>query len=424
MVEVATVHLWNMKAGAVSWDDERNVASFQYYPEFIRHELDISPIHMPVYGSENNIYEFPSLPMDTYYGLPGLLADSLPDKFGNTILNAWLAQQSRTPADMLPVERLCYLGNRGMGALEYTPAIYKKTKAEKIDIEEMTGVVADILAMRQALNTNTGSKGVVQDIVSVGTSAGGARAKAVVAYNQQTGDLYSGQLKAPRGAEHWLLKFDGVNPEGDPEGFGRVEFAYYQMAIACGIEMTKCHLLEIGKHAHFMTKRFDRIGNEKLHLQSLCGIAHFDFNNSSAYAYEDAFQIMRNLRLTYSDAEQLYRRMIFNVLTYNRDDHTKNISFLMDKKGKWSLSPAYDMTFSYRPDSPWVSRHQMSVNGKRERITTDDFLAVANGMNIKKPKEIIEQISGTVHQWKTYAKEAGVEPSICEQIEKLINGDR
>lgn len=421
MVNVATVHLWNKRIGAVSWDADRQVALFQYYPDFANNNiLEPSTITMPAKGAQNTIYQFSALPKDTFQGLPGMLADSLPDKFGNTVLDEWLSRTGRTKADMNPIEKLCYIGNRGMGALEYSPALHERSTAAKIDIEEMTALVADILSRREQLKTSADSAEMMKDILSIGTSAGGARAKAVIAINDMTGEIISGQVTVPEGFTHTLLKFDGVDQSINPQGFGRIEYAYYKMALDCGIAMSECRLLEIGNHAHFMTKRFDRQGNKKLHMQSLCGLAHFDFNNPAAYSYEDAFQVMRSLRLPYGDAEQMFRRMVFNVLTYNRDDHTKNIAFLMNGQGQWSLAPAFDMTFSYKPDSIWVSRHQMSVNGKRDNITEADMLAIANTMNIKKPKAIFEQIQSVAMNWLQYAKDSGVSEPVAKEILKII----
>jgi serine/threonine-protein kinase HipA len=417
MVELATVSLWNIRVGAVSWNVARQIAQFQYYPDFIQRGIEPSPITMPAAGAENIIYEFPALSKETYLGLPGMLADSLPDKFGNEILNAWLARQGRTAESLSPIERLCYIGNRGMGALEFAPPKHSETKSQKIDIEELTALVHDIIAMRGKLQTNAYSKSLINDIISVGTSAGGARAKAVIAFNSDSGEVRSGQLKAPNGFEHWLLKFDGTT---ESQGFGRIEYAYYKMATECGIIMSECRLLKMGDYAHFMTKRFDRIENEKLHLQSLCGIAHYDFNNP-IYSYEELFQVMRRLRLPYPDAEQMFRRLVFNVIAYNRDDHTKNIAFLMDRTGRWSLAPAYDITYSYRPDSIWVAKHQMSVNGKRDEITDDDLLAVAKAINIKKPKNIIEQTRDVVSNWKDIAQSCGVSDESIKAIGQVFN---
>jgi serine/threonine-protein kinase HipA len=417
MVEIAKVNLWNMEVGIVSWDTSRNIATFQYYPDFVQKGIEPAPIMMPAFGSESVVYEFPALSKETYLGLPGMLADSLPDKFGNEILNTWLIKQGRTAESLSPIERLCYVGNRGMGALEFAPPTYKESKAQKIDIEEMTALVRDIIAMRGELQTNAYSESMIKDIISIGTSAGGARAKAVIAFDKNTGEIRSGQLKAPKGFEHWLLKFDGTSESA--QGFGRIEYAYYKMAQACEITMSECRLLEIGDHAHFMTKRFDRAENKKIHLQSLCGIAHYDFN-TPVYSYEALFDVMRKLRLKYADAEQMFRRMVFNVIAYNRDDHTKNTAFLMDESGMWSLAPAYDITYAYRPDSPWVARHQMSINGKRDGIKDEDLLRVAELTNIKKPKEIIQQIKEVVSGWAEIAQSCGVTEGAVKEIGKVV----
>ncbi len=259
------------------------------------------------------------------------------------------------------------------------------------------------------------------DIIKVGTSAGGARAKAVIAFNEKTSEIRSGQADVPDNFFHWIIKFDGVKLKefGDPRGYGRIEFAYYKMASDCGIIMNECRLLEENGRAHFITKRFDRLnGNEKLHLQTLCAIAHYDYNDPNSYSYEQAFQVMRHLKLHYPDAEQLFTRMVFNVIAKNLDDHTKNISFLMDRSGVWKLSPAYDITFAYNPESKWTRRHQLSINGKRDEITKVDLLKVGKEMNIKKAKEIIERIKTVVSGWEKYAKECGVPDSQIDAIAK------
>ncbi|MCD8568928.1 MAG: type II toxin-antitoxin system HipA family toxin [Geovibrio sp.] len=397
------------------------MAQFQFTPEFIKTGLEISPIRMLAKNAENIIYSFPALPKETFLRLPPVFADSLPDKFGNKILDAWLQKQGRTPEDMNPVERLCYTGKRGMGALEYEPVLGNINKSSSIDIDELTAVVAEILQERSNLQTSLGSPEMIKDIVLVGTSAGGARAKAVIAINDDTNEIRSGQADAPEGFTHWLLKFDGIDSKSTPQGYGRIEYAYYLMAKAAGVEMTECRLLERSSHAHFLTKRFDRYdGNAKHHMLSLCGMAHYDFNNPAAYSYEMAFQVMREMKLPYSDAERLFRRMVFNVKAYNRDDHTKNVAFLMNKKGYWKLSPAYDVTFAYDTANKWLARHQMSVNGKRESISDEDLLNVAKQMNIKKPQQIIFDVISAVSNWKKYAKEAGIEKAKADFIYEVI----
>jgi serine/threonine-protein kinase HipA len=376
--------------------------------------------------SKGTIFQFQAIPKETYQGLPGLLADALPDRFGGQLIDIWLASQGRARNSMNPVERLCYQGNRGMGALEFAPAIkQEKDTTKNLEIGDLVALSKKALELKTELNTaiSQTEAEALMDIVKVGTSAGGARAKAVIAYNPLTKEVRSGQVVAPEGFEHWLIKFDGVTNEqlSDPKGYGRIEFAYYKMAIACGINMTESKLLEEGGRAHFMTKRFDRLPkNQKLHMQTLCGLCHYDYNNPNAYAYEQAFQAMRELRLPYTDAEQLYLRMVFNVIARNQDDHTKNISFLMDNSGKWKLSPAYDVTYAYNPENKWIARHQMSVNGKREGIDQSDLLNVAKQMNIKKPKDIIAQVKETVSNWKHFAQEAQMPERQALDLEKTF----
>lgn len=411
MVDYANVELWGNLVGVVYWDATRQTANFEYVSKFVQNGLNLSPLRMPV--EANRIYSFSELNFKTFKGLPGMLADSLPDNFGNALINRWLAEQGRDPDSCNPIERLLYQGKRGMGALEFEPA--KKgisNVSEKIELDSLIEAARIVLSNQKKLNVRLQEKeSDLLKIMKVGTSAGGARAKAVIAYNEITHEIKSGQLNAPEGFTHWLIKLDGVtnNELGDPKHYGRIEYAYYKMAVSCGIEMTDCRLLEENGRAHFMTKRFDRIGEkEKIHMQTLCGLAHFDFNMSGAYSYEQLFQTMRMLHLSYKDAEQAYRRMVFNIVARNQDDHTKNFSFLMDKEGKWRLSPAYDVAYAYNPSGDFTSQHQMSVNGKRDNFTKEDLLKFAQSMNIKKPDEIIEEVISSVSQWDKTAQECGV----------------
>ncbi len=421
---VARVYIWNQLVGMVAWDEARGYAVFEFDADFVKGNLDLAPLHMPLEQARNNrIFYFPGLNADTFKGLPGLLADSLPDNYGNALIDAWLARQGRNPQSVTPVERLCFIGTRGMGALEFQPSKEpQKEKSEALEIEDLLQIAREMLQKKASLNGNLNRDKLqaIKSIIKVGTSAGGARAKAIIAFNETTGEVRSGQLPTDAGFENWIIKFDGVLNEitGDPQGYGRIEYAYHKMAVAAGIEMTECRLLEENDRAHFMTRRFDRIENEKLHLQSLCGIAHFDYNNPNLYSYEQAFQVMRQLRLPYSQAEQFYMRMVFNVMARNQDDHTKNIAFLMQKNGDWKLSPAFDVTYAYNPEKGWTMRHQMSVNGKRENIEKDDLIAVAKAMNIKKPTQLIEQISVAIKNWKLFAEMAGVPYKQAKAIQK------
>jgi len=420
----ASVNIWNQFIGALYWDETTETGSFEFDESFIKKGLDLSPIRMPLEELQrgNRIFSFSGLSKQTYHGLPGLLADSLPDKFGNELINAWLARQGRTPESMNPLERLCYIGKRGMGALEFEPASSGATDtAITIEIDELVRLAKDAINQKKGLAANMDDKDGLINIIRVGTSAGGARAKAVIAYNEKTEEVRSGQLDVPSGFTHWLIKLDGVTNDklGDPEGYGRIEFAYYKMAIACGIDMMESKLKEEHGRAHFMTKRFDRVsGNEKLHMQTLCGMAHYDYNQPTTYSYEQAFQVMRDLRLDHADAEQLFRRMVFNVISRNNDDHTKNVSFLMDSSGNWKLSPAYDVTYAFDPSNIWLAQHNLSVNGKRKDISKDDILAIAKEISVKRGKDIIKEIAGIVEKWPVFANEAGIP---AKQTESLGN---
>ena len=422
MVRLAYINIWGQRAGAVMWNENTQSAVFEYEPAFERLGLNLSPIVMPL--SPHHPYQFISISKDTFMGLPGLLADALPDAYGKALLDRWLATIGRTFAN--PVERLCYQGKRSMGALEFEPA--QDTfleKDAKIEIDSLVEVAREALNQKSKLDTSLSQdrKEALINIIKVGTSAGGQRAKAVIAYNEKTQEVRSGQIDAPDGFEHWLLKLDGVTNQelGDPKFYGLIEYAYYLMAKDAGIDMMPCRILPENGRSHFMTKRFDRIGcREKLHMQTLCGIAHYDYKMLRAYSYEQAFQVMRQLRLPYIQAEEMFRRMVFNVVARNQDDHTKNISFLMDKTGKWRLSPAYDISWSYNPDGKWTSQHQMSINNKWSDFTMDDLLTVASSMNIKAPREIIEKAIHAIAQWPVYASSLGIPKETIEIINSTL----
>src|SRR5215469_484526 len=361
---VAEIKLWGRTIGAVSLEDGSDYAAFQYEPEFARSGIELSPVNMPL---TDRIYTFPQLPQKTFHGLPGLLSDSLPDQFGNILIDAWLATQGRTPESFNAVERLCYIGTRGMGALEFAPALGPKPRtAKKIEIDSLVKLASEVLTHRTNLKATFATeqrKKALSDILRVGTSAGGARAKAVIAWNRETNEVRSGQVAAGPGFDYWLLKFDGVSGNKDkeledPKGYGASEYAYSLMARAAGITMTECRLLEEGGRRHFMTRRFDRLASgAKLHMQSLAALAHFDFNLARAHSYEQAFLTIRRLNLPMATVEEQFRRMAFNIIARNQDDHVKNIAFLMDKAGHWSLAPAFDMTYSYNPSGDWTSTH-------------------------------------------------------------------
>ena len=422
MVNVAKVYIWDEYAGAILWNENTNTATFEYEPSFYKHGWELSPLMMPT--GNNRTYTFRELPKDTFMGLPGLLADALPDAYGKALLDRWLASLGRSFAN--PIERLCYQGKRSMGALEFVPAQDDYLEqSSAIEISSLVEVAAQVLSDKTTLNTNlkADTHEALVNIIKVSTSAGGQRAKAVIAYNDKTGEVRSGQVDAPKGFEHWLLKLDGVTniALGDPQHYGKIEFVYYKMALLAGLEMNECRLLTENGRAHFMTKRFDRInGNEKVHMQTLCGMAHYDYKMMRAYSYEQAFQVMRRLRLPYGQAEQMFRRMAFNVVARNQDDHTKNISFLMDKTGTWKLSPAYDVSWAYNPKGEWTSHHQMSVNNKWDNITKADLLTVAESMHIKHAKEIIDEVCGAVEKWMVIAKEYDVPSEMITMIDKTL----
>lgn len=431
MVDFAEVKIWGELVGAVRWDMDKRLASFQYDTKFLLKGWDISPIKMPLKNG-NQIYSFPELRptrgegTDTFKGLPGLLSDALPDKYGNQLINVWLAQRGRPANSMNPVEQLCFIGSRGMGALEFERPLFQSAKqAVTLEIKSLVDAAQRMLSLREDFETNlrVDEQKAINDIIKIGTSAGGARAKAVIAYNIKTGEVKSGQAKAPKGFEHWLIKLDGVKDSqlGDSHGFGRVEYTYHLMAKDCGIDMMECKLLEENGRAHFMTKRFDREGNDtKHHIQTFCGIQHFDYNNLYSYSYEQLFQTMRMLRLSYPEAEQMFRRMVFNVMATNYDDHTKNFSFRLKKDGKWELSPAYDVCYSYDPDNVWVSQHTLSINGKHKDLTKSDLMTIATANNIKKGEKIIDEIKFVISNWQQYAEDVKVAPKLRDMITKNL----
>ena len=434
MNTIAKITLWGTDVGAVTWNDEEGLAYFEYDKRFEKGEWNISPLLMPI-GGAHRVYSFPSLrrrdpeELNAFNGLPGLLADSLPDKYGNELINAWLASQGREPDSMNPVEKLCFIGTRAMGALQFEPVVeIGDSGSFNVSIQSLVDIASEILSKRNSFATNLQSKeAAVYKILSIGSSVGGARPKAVIAYNEQTGDVRSGQCDADAGYDHWLIKLDGVSDVqlGSSRGWGRVEYAYYLMAKECGVEMMPCQLFEENGRAHFMTKRYDRVGGaERLHTQTMCAINHMDFNRNQSYSYEQLFQIMRQLNLSYPEMEQMFRRMVFNAYARNCDDHTKNHAFIMDKKGQWRLSPAFDICFAYNPANHWVSRHALSVNFKRERFAIADFMEVAKLINCRRPEAIIAEVRDVVSHWEDFAATAGVDDGlnkmICEGIMKDV----
>ncbi len=421
----ARVRLWGRVIGAVSWLENREVGVFQYVPEFLGSGIQLAPLTMPL---REFPYEFPTLPRNTFKGLPGLLVDSLPDKFGNAIIDAWLASEGRTAASFHPVERLCYVGTRGMGALEFEPsALGPPESRASIEVASLVRLVNKILEDRTGLGgafKGEDDRKVIQDILRVGTSAGGARPKAILAWNPKTEEFRSGQVDVEPDFEHWIMKFDGVSNDpgmelAESQGYGRIEYAYHLMAVEAGIEMSPCRLHHEGGRSHFMTKRFDRTARgRKLHMQSLGAIAHYDYKQPASYSYEQTIHVIKRLGLPREDLEQQVLRAVFNVVGRNHDDHVKNIAFLMNRKGEWRLSPAFDVSYSYAPTGEWTSRHQMSINGKRDDFNRSDLIALARAAGIKKApaKDMIGQVIEVIRRWPDFANNAGVDPKRIEQI--------
>lgn len=432
MNTTARVLLWGRDIGAVTWLDDRELAVFQYVPAFVASDIQVAPLTMPLHEAP---YEFPALERETFHGLPGLVADSLPDKYGNRLIDAWLASQGRSPSSMNPVERLCYTGNRGMGALEFKPAIEgAPSKTHKLEIAALVELANRVLDERISLEekfAGQNDRRTIEDILRVGTSAGGARAKAVLAWNSKTGEFRTGQAPVSKGFSHWIMKFDGIHGNrdkelADPQGFGRIEYAYSLMATNAGILMEECRLHEEGGRAHFMTRRFDRTDKgTKLHMQSLGAMRHFDYNQAGAYGYEQAIETIQLLSLPVEDIEQQVRRTFFNILARNQDDHVKNTAFLMNKQGQWRLSPAFDVTYSFNPSGAWTSRHQMSLNGKRDNFDNEDLITYAKAAGLKKAKSttLLREVAGAIEDWRRYAAEAEVSQRDIERIEDAFRLD-
>ncbi|MCM1532441.1 MAG: type II toxin-antitoxin system HipA family toxin [Bacteroides sp.] len=419
MVDIAKVRLYGMDMGTFRWNERYGLAQFEYVSDFLNRGIEPAPLMMPVHGGR--VYSFGDIGKETFKGLPGMLADSLPDTYGRALFERWLALTGRRSGNA--VETLCFLGKRCMGALEFEPAMDMPYDSNmKIEIESLIDVASEALAEKEDFGANlkVDQKAAIAEIVRLGTSAGGQRAKAIIAYNKETGEVRSGQIEAPEGFDYYLIKLDGVTATAgfrETQNFGRLEYSFAKLVRECGMEMSECSLIEENGRAHFLTKRFDRVNGEKVHMQTLCAIAHYDYRMLRAYSYEQAFNVMRELHLPYAQAQEMFRRMVFNVVIRNQDDHTKNISFLMDKNGKWSLSPAYDMGFSYNPDGDWTSQHQMSINGKFKDITRTDLMEFATKNNIKEASEIIDRICGTAARWERIAAECGVPADMIKGIQ-------
>ncbi len=425
MVDAATVNMFGMPVGTFRWDNQYGIVRFEYDTSFVGRGIEPSPLMMPV--QEGRIYSFAGLDRETFKGLPGMLADSLPDTYGRAMFDRWLALNGRTSSN--PIETLCFLGKRCMGALEFEPAMDISYDANaKFEIDTLVDVAREALSDKSSfgVNLNEDKKQAISEILRLGTSAGGQRAKAIIAYNKNTGEVRSGQVDAPFGFDYYIIKLDGVSAKAglkETENYGRLEYSFYKLARACNIEMTECSLIEENGRAHFLTKRFDRKDGKKIHMQTLCGIAHFDYRLHHGYSYEQAFNVMRALRLSYSEAKEMFKRMAFNVVVRNNDDHTKNISFLMGEDGTWRLSPAYDMVYAYNPEGGWTATHQMSVNGHFDNITRQDLISFAQQNNIREASLIIDEICDAVSQWPEIANKCEVPSQIIEHVSSNINMD-
>ncbi|MGI8413430.1 MAG: type II toxin-antitoxin system HipA family toxin [Solirubrobacteraceae bacterium] len=423
---IAAVTLWGSRIAAVSIEPGGRIATFQYDPAFVRSGVQVAPVYMPLRAQP---YRFPELPADAFSGLPGLLADALPDRWGRALVDAWLAAQGRDESSFDVVERLCYVGTRGMGALEFQPAHEPAAVGAQSDlqVQELVRLANEVLTDREEFVTElveNPDEEAMKAILTVGTSAGGARPKAIIAFNEQTGQVRSGQIDAGEGFRQWLLKFDGVSPAGDhglrdPEGWGAIEYAYSLMAHRAGIDMTECRLLEEGGRRHFMTRRFDRpdVGG-KLHVQTLGALEHVSYNDPGIYSYERALLLMRKLGLDTPQIEQQFRRMIFNIVARNQDDHVKNIAFVMDRSGTWTLAPAYDITFAYKPGNPWLDSHQMTINGKRDHFTVEDLRIVERLAGLKRGRTdaILTEARDVVMQWPAIAEHVGIDEQTVDAI--------
>ena len=425
MNDTAEIYLWGTRIGIIHQDISKTYSTFEYDADFVKSGIEVSPLRMPL---SKNIYEFPALVGEPFHGMPGLVADSLPDKFGNAVIEHWLMSMGKSLADFSAIDRLCYTGKRGMGALEYVPASAEiRDIDEDINVREMVKFASEVLSSRGKVSLKANDSLTYSQLVQVGSSAGGARAKALIAWNEETNIVRSGQMQLGPGYEYWLMKFDNVSKNGDhgledKTEYTLIEYAYYLMATDCGITMNECRIYESDGDHHFMTKRFDRENGKKLHMQSLGAIAHISYQVPGLCSYEAAAFYMKEIGISYKEIEQFYRRMVFNCLAVNQDDHVKNISFIMDRGGRWKLAPAYDITFSYDSANKWLRAHQMTVNGKTTAIRVSDLLEAGIKMGIKKKRcmDIIDEISRTVSAFEVYAEQAGVKEETAALINSVI----
>ncbi len=418
-VDAVEVSAWGKRVGAVAREPTKNYYAFQYDPAWVRSGIELAPLTMPL-AQASEPFLFTDLPEATFKRLPALLADALPDDFGNALIDAWMAERGIAKDAITALDRLAYMGKRGMGALTFGP-MRGPTPTRSTAIEMGQLVDAARLAVQGDFDGEDHARTALRQIIQVGTSAGGARAKATIAWNPQTQEVRTGQFEIPPGFEAWLLKFDGMGADsqlGPSKSYGRIEHAYHQMATAAGVAMSACRLLQENGRAHFMTRRFDREDNQRHHMQTLCALSHLDYKQVGTHSYNQLFQTAQSLGLGRDAMSQILRRMLFNVLGVNNDDHTKNFSFLLRQGGRWELAPAYDITHAYRAGSEWVARHQMSINGKFDQITRADVRVVAERFDLlAELPEAIAQVSDAVGSWREVAHQTGIDPTEIDLIE-------
>ena len=424
-VDLIEVRCWGRSVGALAFDARLGVNVFEYTPEWLSNGVELSPLHMP---NRSGTYTFPQLSRETFHGLPAMVADALPDSFGNAVIDAWLAAQGVDKSQIKALDRLAYAGERALGALTFHPAKQNLGgPATAIQIADIVAGARLVLA-GEADKANSDHDALMQ-LIQVGSSAGGARAKAVIQYQPKTQQFRSGYVSAEPGFEPWLMKLDGVSRSADgsinsldrAEEFTRIEYAYYLMAQAAGINMSQSLLYEEGSRAHFLTRRFDRSAvGERIHLQSLCAMDHLDFRYRDTHDYAQYFSVIRKLGMGTDELTQGFRRMVFNVVAMNRDDHTKNVGFLLTQEGRWTLAPAYDLTHAFNPQGEWTQRHQMGINAKFEHITLADIYEVGDRQAIPAFKSVTAEVLDAVDSWETFANLAGVKREGQKRVAKDI----
>lgn len=409
-VNAIEVRIWGQTVGAVALDPRLGYYAFEFDPRFAASGIDLAPLAMPL-AKAREPFVFTDLPEASFKRLPALLADALPDDFGNSLIDAWMAGKGVAKSAITPLDRLAYMGKRGMGALEFRP-----TRGPNVASQTAIKLSKLVDSARQAvhgeIDTDTHAKAALAQIIQVGTSAGGARAKAAIAWNPATSEIRAGQFDVEDGFEHWLLKFDGMgkdNELGASQDYGRIEYAYSLMASEAGIAMMPCRLLEENGRAHFMTRRFDRDGNRKHHMQTLCAMAHLDYKQKATHDYNQLFLTIVQLGLGHEALTEAFRRMVFNIMAANCDDHSKNFSFLLRQGSQWELAPAYDVTHAYNPQGEWTYQHLMGVGGRFSGITQADCLSVADRFGIGPAKQVIRQVKAAIERWPEFAAQAGVE---------------